>query len=507
MANKAINRTVEALNADLLKLDDIQANATANSTDEILLNRENHTGTQEIATVTGLQDELNSKVEKVIGKGLSESNYTSLEKAKLSLIQDEATKNATDSELRDRNTHTGTQDISTISSLQSELGNRYLKDETYSNDEVDNLLTSKASSTDVYTKSESDTLLNDKVDKVTGKQLSTEDYTTIEKSKLSGIQAGATVNSTDTELRDRSTHTGEQAISTITGLQSELEKVSKIATDGDGKSFLSNDGTYKIVEGTKQFLGLEDTPVSYEGEGGKILAVKPDETGVEFVPNDEESLEPWQIDTLNQLKPINDNGYVYFSNEDITSPESVEERVPFRIDGRRRVYQSFILAIPYGSGAYGEGPYDVLGVGSWVDVGKILTYEEMQAYQEKLVSGDNIKTINGSNVLGSGNIDIDFKYPTMTDFTMDFEPKKAENERIDMTLTTTNPELFDKAIVTIDYVDGRVTAEVLRDITGYYILSPMDFAQLSTREYTINIEYRDIRMIKYDSDLELKFNI
>lgn len=38
------------------------------------------------------------------------------------------------------------------------------------------------------------TALNAKVDKVVGKQLSTEDYTSIEKTKLSGIQAGAQVN-------------------------------------------------------------------------------------------------------------------------------------------------------------------------------------------------------------------------------------------------------------------------------------------------------------------------
>jgi hypothetical protein len=36
--------------------------------------------------------------------------------------------------------------------------------------------------------------LNAKVDKVTGKQLSTEDYTTAEKSKLAGIESGAQVN-------------------------------------------------------------------------------------------------------------------------------------------------------------------------------------------------------------------------------------------------------------------------------------------------------------------------
>ena len=45
-----------------------------------------------------------------------------------------------------------------------------------------------------YTKQEVDTLLAGKVDKVTGKGLSTEDYTTAEQAKLAGIAAGAEVN-------------------------------------------------------------------------------------------------------------------------------------------------------------------------------------------------------------------------------------------------------------------------------------------------------------------------
>lgn len=49
-----------------------------------------------------------------------------------------------------------------------------------------------------YTKSEIDTLLGGKVDKVTGKQLSTEDYTTAEKTKLAGLS-----NYDDTALRNR----------------------------------------------------------------------------------------------------------------------------------------------------------------------------------------------------------------------------------------------------------------------------------------------------------------
>lgn len=48
--------------------------------------------------------------------------------------------------------------------------------------------------TNYYTKTETDALLDDKVDKVAGKGLSTEDYTTAEKNKLSGIETGAQVN-------------------------------------------------------------------------------------------------------------------------------------------------------------------------------------------------------------------------------------------------------------------------------------------------------------------------
>lgn len=48
--------------------------------------------------------------------------------------------------------------------------------------------------TDAYTKTEVDTALDTKVDKVEGKGLSTNDYTTDEKNKLAGIAVGATAN-------------------------------------------------------------------------------------------------------------------------------------------------------------------------------------------------------------------------------------------------------------------------------------------------------------------------
>lgn len=108
------------------------------------------------------------------------ASFTAALKTKLDGIATGATANATDAALRDRSTHTGTQAISTIAGLDAALGG--------------------------------------KVDKEAGKGLSTEDYSTAEKSKLAGVEAGATANATDAQLRDRATHTGTQAANTITGL-------------------------------------------------------------------------------------------------------------------------------------------------------------------------------------------------------------------------------------------------------------------------------------------------
>jgi hypothetical protein len=44
-----------------------------------------------------------------------------------------------------------------------------------------------------------------------------------DKAKLNSIASNATANASDDELRDRATHTGEQAISTVTGLQTALD--------------------------------------------------------------------------------------------------------------------------------------------------------------------------------------------------------------------------------------------------------------------------------------------
>lgn len=100
---------------------------------------------------TAINTGLAGKVDIVSGKGLSSNDYTDAEKTKLAGIATGATKVTVDSALSSSSTNP----------VQNKVIN---------------------------------TALGNKVDKVSGKGLSTNDYTTTEKNKLAGIAAGAQVN-------------------------------------------------------------------------------------------------------------------------------------------------------------------------------------------------------------------------------------------------------------------------------------------------------------------------
>lgn len=105
--------------------------------------------------------------------------------------------------------------------------------------------------------------LAQKVDKVTGKTLTSNDYTTAEKTKLTGIQSGATANSTDSELRDRATHTGLQAISTISGLQQSLD--GKLSLTGGTVEVLTTNSELNLI-GQKS-AGNDNSKITITNQG------------------------------------------------------------------------------------------------------------------------------------------------------------------------------------------------------------------------------------------------
>jgi hypothetical protein len=118
--------------------------------------------TAQVATKANASDvtaSLATKVDKVTGKELSTNDYTTAEKTKLAAIT---------------GTNTGDQDLSAYATTAQVATKANSSDVTAS-------LATKANASDVTAS------LATKVDKVTGKELSTNDYTTAEKTKLAAI--------------------------------------------------------------------------------------------------------------------------------------------------------------------------------------------------------------------------------------------------------------------------------------------------------------------------------
>lgn len=121
------------------------------------------------------------KVDKVAGKDLSTNDFTTVEKKKLAAIEEGANKYV-------HPTKHAPADISTDSL------NRFVTDaekENWSSKETTEGSQSKADAALASAKTYTDTKTANKVEKIEGKDLSSNDYTTTEKAKLAGIDDGA----------------------------------------------------------------------------------------------------------------------------------------------------------------------------------------------------------------------------------------------------------------------------------------------------------------------------
>lgn len=126
---------------------------------------------------------LDLKVDKVNGKGLSTNDYTTTEKNKLAGIATGATKTVVDTALSSSSTNP----------VQNKVVNTAISN-------LNTLVGDTAVSTQITN------AVANKVDKVSGKGLSTNDYTTAEKNKLSGIDTGANKTIVDNVLSTTSTN-------------------------------------------------------------------------------------------------------------------------------------------------------------------------------------------------------------------------------------------------------------------------------------------------------------
>jgi hypothetical protein len=175
---------------------------------------------------------LDTKVDKVAGKGLSTNDYTTAEKNKLEAITGT---NTGDQDLSGYATTTqlaakaNTADVTTSLATKANSADVTTSLATKANSaDVTTSLATKANAADVTTSlatkanaSDVTTSLATKVDKVTGKDLSTNDYTTAEKTKLAAI--------TGTNTGDQVNITGNAGTATI--LQN-ARTINGVAFDG-----------------------------------------------------------------------------------------------------------------------------------------------------------------------------------------------------------------------------------------------------------------------------------
>jgi hypothetical protein len=95
--------------------------------------------------------------------------------------------------------------------------------------------------------------------------------------KLNGIAPGATANATDAQLRDRSTHTGAQAISTVTGLQTALDgKADATATSNALATKADATATSAAIASSKLLPSVADqTNTAYQAAPADADVVTP----------------------------------------------------------------------------------------------------------------------------------------------------------------------------------------------------------------------------------------
>lgn len=282
---------------------------------------------------------------------------------------------------------------------------------------------------------------NNKVDKVDGKQLSTEDFTTLLKQKLDGLS-----NYDDTEIS---------------------QAVSKLRTDLD--TLVSGDTTNAIktfneviafLDGISDTEDLSSIIASIEQQIAAKAGKSEIPTKVSQLENDEGYLTSHQdishLATKDDLQSKADDASVVHKtgNETISGAKTFNSGVNFLGNGdsnavtlstntRINVYGTNHTVFGFASGSFyiSHGNYNLvvrgkasrpayngsdmallsdvndkqdkitdlqtIREGAAKGATAIQSHQDISGKQDKLVSGTNIKTINGTSILGSGNIVIE----------------------------------------------------------------------------------------------------
>lgn len=270
---------------------------------------------------------LGGKVDKETGKGLSTNDYTTAEKNKLSGIASgaEVNQNAFS------NVAVGNTTIAADSktdTLTLTAGSNITLTPNATSDSITIAATTitvddslSSTSTNPVQNKVINTALGNKVDKVNGKGLSTNDYTTAEKEKLAGIAEGATANvGTITGVSVNGTSVATSGVANITSLPASILN-GTIKNGVTATTQAAGDNSTKVA--TTAFVGTaianalaEITGIKFEivqtlpttGENGTIYLVSHGGTGTNiydeyvYVNNAWEKIGTTDIDLSNYVQ-------------------------------------------------------------------------------------------------------------------------------------------------------------------------------------------------------------
>ncbi len=300
-----------------------------------------------------------------------------------------------------------------------DLSDYYKKTETYSKVEVDTKI-ADIPPTDLsgyYTKTQTETLLSNKVDKVTGKGLSTNDFTdtfkqAIELKKVQGISTDSVtkklvVNYTDSTVANLNIN---DIITDVHVSGATLDATTNVLT------LTSTDGGADVTVDLSDFVNSGELTSALSGKADKIHSHSTsDITGLDAILSNKVTKNGAIIGATKTKITYDSNGLVIngadLSTSDIPNlPQSkiinLETNLSSKIDKGVGVVGATKTKITYNNDGIITGGADLVEADlpnvSQAKVTNLVS--DLSNKQAKLVSGTNIKTINGQSVLGNGDI-------------------------------------------------------------------------------------------------------
>ena len=255
--------------------------------------------------------------------------------------------------------------------------------------------------------------LDNKVDKISGKQLSTEDFTSALKTKLEGLS-----NYNDATIQ-----------AAVTSLQTQLNTLTSGNTSAAIESF---NEIIAFLDGIADSESLDSIIASIEQQiAGKQATISDLETIRSGAAKGATAVQPSSLSKVATSGSYNDlsnkptipsavtestvSGWGFTKNTGTYSKPSggipksdlasAVQTSLGKADTALQSYTEQYKGTVTGVKVNGSTKSPSSGI---VDIGTVITsHQDISGKQDKLVSGSNIKTINGQSILGSGNITIE----------------------------------------------------------------------------------------------------